>query len=374
MPKGIARLDRRTKNLVKRLQRNDIAIIDHQDLDETAAYSLLRSGVSVVINQASFISGRYPNPGPGILEQGGVYLVEETGEDLFNHVQEGDELEVEGGEIRRGGESLAQGKVLVREEIEARLEQARENLNHELESFLKNTFEYAQREKELVLGGIYFPELRTRIEGRHALVVVRGKDYREDLAAIRGYIRELRPVLIGVDGGADALREVGLRPDLIVGDMDSVSDEALQSDAELIVHGYPDGGAPGWERLERLGVTGRAVVVAAPGTSEDLAMLLADEKKAELLVAVGTHSGMIDFLEKGRAGMASTLLVRMKLGSHLVDAKGVSRLYQGKIGLRDLVYLVGAALLPMVLVLFLAPSTRYLIKVLEMKIRISLGL
>lgn len=371
MPKGIARLDRRTKNLVKRLQRNDIAIIDHRDLDETAAYSLLRTGVTVVINQAPFISGRYPNPGPQILEQGGVCLVEA---DLFNQVQEGEELEVEDGEIRRDGIAVAKGKVLYREEIETLMGRARENLNHELESFLKNTFEYAQREKELVLGGINFPELQTRIENRHALVVVRGKDYREDLAAIRGYIREMRPVLIGVDGGADALREVGLRPDLIVGDMDSVSDETLLGSAELIVHGYPGGGVPGWERLDRLGVTARAVVVAAPGTSEDLALLLAYEKRAELLVAVGTHSGMIDFLEKGRAGMASTLLVRMKLGSHLIDAKGVSRLYQGKMGPRDVVLLVGAALLPMVLVLFLAPSTRYLFSVLLMKIRISLGL
>ncbi len=158
---------------------------------------------------------------------------------------------------------------------------------------------------------------------------MRGYHYKEDLQTLRHYIREYRPVLIGVDGGADALIEAGHQPDLIVGDMDSVSDDALRCGAEIVVHAYRDGRAPGLERVRALGV--EPVVFPATGTSEDVAMLLADDKGASLIVAVGTHVTLVEFLDKGRSGMASTFLTRLRVGGKLVDAKGVSRLYRARI-------------------------------------------
>jgi uncharacterized membrane-anchored protein len=188
------------------------------------------------------------------------------------------------------------------------------------------------------------------------LVVVRGYDYREDLAVLRPYIREYRPILIGVDGGADALIEAGYRPDVIVGDMDSVSDHALRCGAEVVVHAYADGRAPGLQRVQDLGVA--AVVFPAAGTSEDVALLLADEKGAELIVAVGTHATLVEFLDKGRQGMASTFLTRLRVGGKLVDAKGVSRLYRRRISTWSLVLLVASTLATMAAAVYVSSVGR----------------
>ena len=143
-------------------------------------------------------------------------------------------------------------------------------------------------------------------------MVVRGLDYKHDLRALRAYIREYRPVLIAVDGGADALIDDGRTPDIIIGDFDSLSPVALHCGAELVHHVHPDGRAPGIERLATAGVSFERFV--AEGTSEDAALLLAFEAGAELIVAVGTHATMVEFLDKGRRGMASTFLTRLRLG------------------------------------------------------------
>ena len=174
------------------------------------------------------------------------------------------------------------------------------------------------------------PQLRTRFRDRHALIVARGPGYKSDLRMVRPYIRDFRPVLVAVDGGADALREVGLAADMIVGDFDSVSDAALRAGAELVVHAYPGGDAPGAARLRWLGL--EFETVSAPGISEDLALQLAHEKGATLLVAVGTHFNLVEFLERNRDGMASTFVTRLKVGESLVDAKGVSRLVSRRVG------------------------------------------
>ncbi len=221
------------------------------------------------------------------------------------------------------------------------MDEAKSGLSTQLEAFAANTMEYMKRERALLLDGVGVPEVRTKFENRHVLVVVRGYDYKQDLAALRHYIREYKPVLVGVDGGADALREAGYKPHMIVGDMDSVSDEVLRSKAEVVVHAYPDGRAPGLERVQDLGID--AVTFPAMGTSEDIAMLLADEKGASLIVAVGTHATLVEFLDKGRGGMASTFLTRLRLGGKLVDAKGVSRFYRSRISSAALLLLVLAA-------------------------------
>jgi uncharacterized membrane-anchored protein len=327
--RGTVRMDGRTKELTKRLRPGDIAVIDHQDLDRVSAEALVACKPVAVVNAASSITGRYPNLGPGILVNAGVPLVDNVGKDVMLELKDGQGARLEGDTLYVGDVVVAKGTLFDHDIVAAAMVEARAGLAVQLEAFAANTMEYLRRERDLLLDGVGVPEITTVIEGRHALLVVRGYHYKEDLQTLRSYIREYRPILIGVDGGADALVEMGLRPHLIVGDMDSVSDASLTCGAEIVVHAYRDGRAPGLERVRKLGL--KAVVFPATGTSEDVAMLLADDKGASLIVAVGTHATLIEFLDKGRSGMASTFLTRLRVGGKLVDAKGVSRLYRSRI-------------------------------------------
>jgi len=327
--RGTVRMDGRTKHLTKRLRPGDIAVIDHQDLDRVSAEALLACKPVAVINAAASITGRYPNLGPGILVNAGVPLVDNVGKDVMLELKDGQAARLDGDTLYVGDVVVAKGTLFDDDIVAAALVEARVGLAVQLEAFAANTMEYLRRERDLLLDGVGVPEIATVIEGRHALVVVRGYHYKEDLQTLRSYIREYRPILIGVDGGADALIEMGHRPHLIVGDMDSVSDASLACGAEIVVHAYRDGRAPGLDRVRKLGLD--AVVFPATGTSEDVAMLLADDKGASLIVAVGTHATLIEFLDKGRSGMASTFLTRLRVGGKLVDAKGVSRLYRSRI-------------------------------------------
>lgn len=370
--KGLARLDRRTKDLVKRLLPGEIAIIDHQNLDEVAAQSLVSARVRAVINTTASLSKDYPNQGPLILVESGILLLDEVGDDLFNKVSEGEEIEIKGNGVFLKGECIAFGKVLTKEIIRHKMEEAKSKIGEIFSKFVKNTLKYAKHELELITGEVKIPRIKTSFKNRHALIVVRGHGYIEDLKAIKSYINEIKPVLIGVDGGADALREFGYRPDIIVGDMDSISDETLKMGSELIVHAYSNGKAPGLERVERLGLN--ASLFPSLGTSEDIAMLLAFEQGAELIVAVGTHSSMVDFLEKGRKGMASTFLVRLKVGPILVDAKGVSKLYKSPLKARYLAQIFLAALLPVIIIMITSPSIRQILRLIYIQFRLIFGI
>ena len=342
---GIARLDRRTKRLVGRLRPGDVAVIDHVDIDRVAADSLVAVGVAAVLNAKPSISGRYPNLGPEVLIQAGITLIDDLGEELFERVHEGNTISIDGDTVLLGGEPVATGVLQDAETVAAAMADAREGLSVQLEAFAANTMEYLKQERDLLLDGVGVPDVTTEITGRHVLIVVRGYDYKADLDVLRPYIREFKPVLIGVDGGADALVESGYTPDMIIGDMDSVTDDVLRCGAEVVVHAYPDGRAPGLDRVHRLDVA--ALTFPAAATSEDLAMLLADEKGASLIVAVGTHANLVEFLDKGRGGMASTFLTRLKVGGKLVDAKGVSRLYRQNISGSSLLLLVLSAIAAM---------------------------
>ena len=353
---GTVRVDRRTKNLTKRLRPGEIAVLDHLDIDRVSADSLVAGKVAAVVNASPSISGRYPNLGPGILVEAGIPLVDGVGKEVLAQLKEGTEVRLEGNRLYAGDTVVAEGVEQTPETIAAAMAEARAGLSDQLEAFAANTMEYMKRERALLLDGVGVPDVTTRIEGRHVLVVVRGYDYKEDLQALRPYIRDYRPVLIGVDGGADALKEAGYQPDMIIGDMDSVSDSVLRCGAEVVVHAYPDGRAPGLERVTGLGV--EAITFPAAATSEDIAMLLADEKGATLIVAVGTHATLVEFLDKGRGGMASTFLTRLRLGGKLVDAKGVSRLYKSRISTLALVLLVLAALLSITAALAVSTAGR----------------
>lgn len=341
-------------------------MIDHEDLDRVAAEALVSAAVGAVVNASSSISGRYPNLGPLILAEAGVPLVDTVGPLLLDKVHEGDRVRLEGDRIYVGDRLVAVGLRQSAESILRAMEAAKGALGERFESFARNTLEYMHEERDLLFGGAGLPELDHDLDGRPVLVVVRGYDYRADLAALRGYIRDVHPVLVGVDGGADALLDEGYLPALIVGDMDSVSDRALllgrhrrrsRRPTELILHAYADGRAPGRDRLEALGVPYKTV--KAVGTSEDLAFLLAHERRAELIVAVGTHGNLREFLDKGRDGMSSTFLVRLRVGEILMDAKGVSRVYGGRsFRARDALLLVGSALFAMLVVVLISPPLR----------------
>ncbi len=370
--RGKARLNRKTKNLIKELNSKEIAIIDHADLDKVSAEALLEKRVEVIINAQPSITGRYPNQGPFLLCSYGIHFIDNVGEDIFSKVDNGDELTIDGGKIFRDGEFLTEGDVLDLDTCVELMEKAKVGLGAELEKFAANTLEYIKQEKDFFFEKVELPEIETVIKGKHTMVVVRGHDYRADLKVLKPYIREIEPILIGVDGGADALIAEGLQPHIIIGDMDSVSEEALASGAELIVHAYPDGEAPGLVRIKNLNLTPQ--IFKAPGTSEDIALLLAHEMGAELIVAVGTHANLIEFLDKGRKGMASTFLVRLRVGSKLVDAKGVSKLYKSTIKFSHLLILLAAALITVMVIILVSPTIKALLRLIIWNVRLWIGI
>jgi len=359
---GAARVDGRTKNLLRRLRSGEVAVIDHEDLDRIAAEGLVAAGVVAVVNAAPSASGRYPNIGPLVLTAAGIPLVDACGPTTFDVIRDGAQVAVVGDQVWVDGAICLHGTRQTTASLEAVIEEARHAMGEELERFAENTLSYLQREAHLLVDDPHIPDIALDFRGRQVLVVVRGADYREDLELLRrtGYIQEMKPLVIGIDGGADALIEAGVTPDLIMGDMDSVSPAALRCGAEIVVHGYPGGDAPGSAVLDELDLPYE--VFSSAGTSEDIAMLLAFEKGADLIVLVGSHNSMVDFFDKGRGGMASTFLVRMKVGQILVDARGVSRLYQHRVRKRDLLLLVAAAVFTLAVLLAVSEPTRLMLR------------
>lgn len=366
---GVARVGRRTKDLAKVIQPGEIAIIDHEDLDTVATESLLASGIAAVVNAAPCISGRYPNAGPLLLPAAGVAVLDGVGSSVMDAIADGDLISIEGERVLVDGQEVALGHRQDTATFGRVLDHSRLNMGDELQRFAENTLNYIQREGHLLIDDPDIPEIPVDFRGRHVLMVVRGVDYKKDLDLLKrsGYLTEKKPLYIGVDGGADALLELGYKPDVIIGDMDSVTPEALRSGAALVVHGYVDGRAPGAELLDEMGLD--HVVFHSTGTSEDIAMLMAFERGADLIVAVGTHSSMVDFLDKGRAGMASTFLVRMKVGPALVDAKGVNRLYDNRVRKRDLIPLVVAAIITLVIIAMVSDPIRTVARGLLLSVR-----
>jgi uncharacterized membrane-anchored protein len=376
---GPARLGKRTKRLVKRLGPEDVAVIDHAAIDRVSGEDLVASGVKCVINVATSASPRYGNQGPVLMTEAGIHLVDMPGAPLFDVLKDGAQVAVRGGKLYRtdrggieGDELVWEGEVQDREAVTRAYEQGRRGIGEALEAFATNTMTHIREERELVSGNLDLPDFDTTFRDRPVLVVVRGVDHKKDLRTLRSYVRDRKPVLIGVDGGADAIQDEGWTPDMIVGDMDSATNEVLESGAELIVHAYPDGRAPGRDRLDEMKLPYK--VVPAPATSEDVAMLIAAEKGAELIVTVGSHFNLVEFLDKNRQGMSSTFLTRLRIGEILVDAKGVSRLYQPSAGRGPIMIVTLAALVTLVIVVATSPSLGPLLDLVWLKLQILLGL
>ena len=369
---GPARLGRRTKLLVKTLRPGAVAVLDHRDLDRVCAEDLIAAGVLAVLNCSPSSTDAYPNMGPLLLIQAGIHLVDLPDDAIFDAVADGERISVHGGEVRRGGEVLAIGEVQEPDAVRAATDDRRREIGDALEAFAQNTIEHMLEERELLSGRIELPRFDTDFRDRPALIVVRGVDHQQDLRALRPYIRDMKPAILAVDGGANALLAEGFAPDMIVGDMDSATEQALRCGAELVVHAYPDGRAPGRDHLEALGLPYK--LVPAPGTSQDVAMLIASEKGAELIVSVGSQFNLVEFLDKNRRGMASTFLTRLRLGEILVDAKGVSRLYRPRAGAAPLVVVVAAGLLCLLAIVLLTPALRDVADLLWLKAEVLLGL
>ena len=385
---GPLRSGRRTKLLVKHLERGDVALIDHLDVDRVSAEELIAAGAVAVLNCSPSSSGSYPNLGPQLLVEAGLLLIDLPDDSLFDALSEGDQVVViaagglDGGpgarggrpavgEVLRAGELLARGEVLDLPRICAETEARRREIGEPLERFANNTIEHMREERELLAGRIELPRFTTDFRDRSTLVVVRGVGHQRDLRALRPFIRDMHPVIVAVDGGAEAVLEKGLTPDMIVGDMDSAGEAALRCGAELVVHCYPDGRAPGRRRLEALGLSFK--LVPAPGTSQDVAMLIAAEKGARLIVSVGSPFNLVEFLDRNREGMSSTFLTRLRIGETLVDAKGVSRLYRPRPGLTPLLVVIAAGLIAMLAVVWMTPALRDVVNLLWLKLQLLLG-
>ncbi|MBK5110386.1 MAG: hypothetical protein JJE10_03355 [Thermoleophilia bacterium] len=369
---GRIRPGRKTKDLVKSLGPADIALIAHRNIDRIAAEDLAASGVTAVVNNEPSSDDRYPNRGPLILVEAGVRLVDFPDDDLFDLLEDGQTVELVGPELRRDGNTVATGLEQFKPDLDRRLAGQQEEIHLALAEFAENTVTHVRDESELLSGNIPLPDTKTEFRDRHVLIVVRGPDYKRDLRTLRAYIRDVRPILIGVDGGADAIRESGYRPDMILGDMDSATDATLKAGAELIVHAYSSGRAPGRQRLVDLGL--EHTVLPSVGTSQDVAMLMAFEKGASLIVTVGAHFNLIEFLDKDRAGMSSTFLTRLRIGEVLVDAKGVSRLYTPGLSTGPLLMFLGAFLVLAVIVVLTSPALADLFDLIWLKFKIWLDI
>ncbi|MFD5246928.1 putative cytokinetic ring protein SteA [Amycolatopsis sp. NPDC058340] len=340
---GVARVDRRTRELLRRLSPGDIVVLDQLDLDRSTADALVEAEVAAVVNASPSISGRFPNLGPEILLEAGIPLVDSVGGELLRKVKDGTKLRLHEGVVYIGERQLGSGVQQTRESVADQMIEAKAGMSTQLEAFSANTIEFLRRERSLILDGVGVPEIRVPLKDRHALVVAGGNGHAEDLKKLKKYISEHRPVLIGVDAGADTLRAQGYQPDVIVGDPHGIGAETLRSGGEVVVPAQPDGHAPGVERIQDLGIG--AVTFPATGNAEDLALLLADAHEASLVVTVGFQATLREFLDHGRSGSnPSTFLTRLKLGTKLVDGKAVATLHRSRVSIGAIVLLVVATL------------------------------
>jgi uncharacterized membrane-anchored protein len=350
---GVARVDRRTRDLLRRISPGDIVVLDQLDLDRSTADALVAAEVAGVVNASPSISGRFPNLGPEILIAAGIPLIDSTGGSLLRSVKDGTRLRLLDGVIYAGEREIGRGDVQTAESVADQMIEAKAGMSTQLEAFSANTIEFLRRERTLILDGVGVPEVRVAVRDRHVLVVSGGNGHIEDLKKLKKYIAEHRPVLVGVDAGADTLRAQGYQPDIIVGDPHGIGTETLKCGAEVVVPAQPDGHAPGIRRIQDLGIG--AVTFPASGNSEDLALLIADAHEASLVVTVGFQATLREFLDQGRSGSnPSTFLTRLKLGTKLVDGKAVATLHRSRVSLGAILLLVLAAMVVVVAALLVS--------------------
>lgn len=315
---GPVRLDRATAKLTHRLQPGDIAVVDHVDLDAASAGALVACGVAAVVNASPSTSGRYPNLGPAVLIEAGIPLLDAVGVGVFDDVREGNVARLTNNELWVGDRRVVTGVLLDRAAVAAAAEQARARLAAQVTDLTANATGFLLDERDLLLEGVGIPTISTDLADRPAVVVTRGYGDIEQLAVLRGWVRRQRrthrPVLVGVEGVADLLLDAGLRPDVVVGDLDNLSDAAVKRAGEVVIRAGTDG------RLSDVPVVRFATSVA----SEDMALLLVQH--AALIVTVGFPNTLEELLDRGRVGASSSLLTRIGLGDRIVGARAVAGL------------------------------------------------
>lgn len=340
---GVARVDRRTGELLRRVGPGDIVVLDQLDLDRATAAALAAAGVAGVVNASVSISGRFPNLGPEILVGAGIPLVDDVGTDVLRRIKDGSKIRLHEGVVYNGEREIARGVEHTPDSVADQMIEAKAGMTAQLEAFSANTMEFLRAERTLILDGVGVPGLRVAMKDRHALVIAPGTDHAKDLKRLKKYIAEHRPVLIGVDTGADTLRDQGYTPDVVVGDPNGVESATLKNAGEIVIPAQLDGYAPGIDRIQDLGIG--AVTFPSTGNAEDLALLLADTHEASLVVTVGFQATLAEFLDRGRSGSnPSTFLTRLKLGTKIVDGKAVAMLHRSRISLWAVVLLVVSAL------------------------------
>jgi uncharacterized membrane-anchored protein len=323
---GPARVERRAGALARRARPGDLAVIEHLDLDGPSAQLLVDARVAAVVNAAPSISGRYPNIGPQLLMAAGIPLLDAVGPEVMRLVDDGEKLRLDGDTLYRGDQPVCHGTLMTPQSVAAAMETARANLGAQLRSFAHATTEHLRRERDLLLDGSGVPGVGTPLAGRPVVVVTRGRGSEQDLRSLRSWLRTTDPVLVGVDEGADALLAAGLRPHLLVGDPRLMSEDVLESGAELVIRADRDGNVPGLDRAEQSGV--EPVVFPMSGSSEDAALLLVEAHDPALVVGVGWHPTLAALVDSGRADMPSAFLTRLRLGDRFVDASAVAALHR----------------------------------------------
>jgi uncharacterized membrane-anchored protein len=352
---GVARVDRRTDSLLRRIKAGEIAVLDHVDLDRSTADALVSAKVAAVVNASPSISGRFPNLGPEVLVAAGIVLVDGVGAEALRVIKDGSRIRIHEGVVYAGELRLADGVEQDADSVADAMVEAKSGLTHQLEAFAANTIEFMRRERSMLLDGAGVPDVEVPLSGRQVLVVAAGYDHAAELARLAHFIREYRPVLVGVGPGADALMQAGHRPQLIVGDPNEISSEALTCGADVVVPAFADGHAPGLHRVQDLG-TG-AVTFPSSANPEDLALLIAAHGGASLVVTVGLSASMAEFLDRGRSGsIASTFLTRMQLGGLLVDGQVIASLYRSRISIGAIVLMVASALVAVLAALLVSDA------------------
>ncbi len=344
---GIARIDKNTKRLLQRIGEDEIAVLDEVDLDRVTADALIEAKVAAVVNVSESITGRYPNLGPEVLAASGIVLLDNVGGEIFSRIKDGQKVRVHDARLYVGDRVVARGEELDERIVADRMLDAKTGLVDHLEAFSGNTIEFIRSESPLLIDGVGIPDVHCKLEGRHVVVVAEGVGRGADLKALKPFIKEYQPIMIGVGAGADTLMKAGYRPAIVVGDPDEIDTDTLKSGAELVLPADPDGHAPGLERIQDLGVG--ATTFPAAGSAADLALLLADFHGADLIVTAGLGGSLNDFFDRElRDQIPSTFLTRLKVGPKLVDAKAVSTLYRSRVSGTAIAMLMLAALIALI--------------------------
>ncbi|MGO9884294.1 MAG: putative cytokinetic ring protein SteA [Solirubrobacteraceae bacterium] len=350
---GTARVDRNIDRLLRRVCPGDIVVLDVLDLDRITADALVEADIAAVVNASPSVSGRYPNLGPEVLVNNGVTLIDETGPDVFKKVKDGAKVRLYEGGVYAGDRRLARGTERTDHDIADLMREAKSGLAAHLEAFAGNTIEFIKSESPLLIDGIGIPDIDIDLRRRHVLIVADEPCAADDVRSLKPFIKEYQPVLIGVDGGADVLRKAGYRPQIIVGDPDQISTEALKCGAHVVLPADADGHAAGLERIQDLGVG--AMTFPAAGSAMDLALLLADHHGASLLVTAGHTANIETFFDRTRTqSNPSTFLTRLRVGEKVVDAKAVATLYRNHISAGAIALLALTMLIAVIVALWVS--------------------